>query len=185
GQLLTIVVRRVGIAPPQIKDANVIVDLAIHDIEVCNSLTDKLPEKVYCWAGAGILPDREDYANIVLEYKVVSAFIQSNWITPVKIRQMHLTGTKGYADLDFIEQKLHLAETIVERDFDDYGAFVTKFSQSNMVEIPIIRAEPLNLEIESFLNCVRQNAKPEVDGKRATDALGIALEASKFSRDQI
>lgn len=177
GKLLSILVRRVGIAPPQIKDANVIVDLAIHDIELCNFLTEQMPEHVYCRAGAGILADREDYADIFLEYNGVNAMIQANWITPVKIRQMHLTGTRGYAELDFIEQQLFLAETVLEQEFDDFGTFVTKFSQSNKTEIPVTKTEPLKLEIAHFLNCVTQKQKPDIDGRRATEALSIALKA--------
>jgi UDP-N-acetylglucosamine 3-dehydrogenase len=177
GKLLTIVVRRVGITPPQIRDSNVIVDLSIHDIELCNFLTNKLPEKVYCRAGAGLLPDREDYADFFLEYDGVNVLIQSNWITPVKIRQMQLTGTKGYVELDFIEQKLSLAETVVEHDYDDFGTFVIKLGQSNMIDIPVIRNEPLKLEIEHFLNCIEKDETPDVNGMSAIDALRVALEA--------
>jgi UDP-N-acetylglucosamine 3-dehydrogenase len=181
GKLLTIVVRRVGITPPQIKDANVIVDLAIHDIELCNFIINKLPQRVYCRAGTGILPDREDYADIFLEYNGVNVLIQSNWITPVKIRQMHLTGTRGYAELDFIEQKLSLAETIVERDYDDFGTFVVKLGQSQMKPVQVIRDEPLKLEIEHFLNCITHKTKPVTNGQGAIDALEIALNAWEIS----
>jgi UDP-N-acetylglucosamine 3-dehydrogenase len=185
GKLLTIVVRRVGIAPPQIRDSNVIIDLAIHDIELCNFLINKLPEKVYCRASTGLLPDREDFADLFLEYDGVNVLIQSNWITPVKIRQMHLTGTKGYAELDFIEQKLSLAKTVVEKDYDDFGTFVVKFGQSQMLDIPIVRDEPLKLEIEHFLDCITNKKVPYIDGKNAIDALRVALEAWDVSSKRI
>jgi UDP-N-acetylglucosamine 3-dehydrogenase len=181
GQLLTVVVRRVGIAPPQIRDSNVIIDLAIHDIELCNFLIRKIPEKIYCRAGTGLLPDREDFADIFLEYNGVNVLIQSNWITPVKIRQMHLTGTKGYAELDFIEQKLSLAETTVEHDYDDFGTFVVKFGQSKMIDIPVVGEEPLKLEIEHFLDCVANKKQPNIDGKGAIEALRVALKAWETS----
>ena len=177
GQLLTIVVRRVGITPPQIRDSNVIIDLAIHDIELCNYLTNKLPEKVYCRAGTSFLPDREDFADFFLEYDGVNVLIQSNWVTPVKIRQMQLTGTKGYAELDFIEQKLSVAETVVESNYDDFGSFIVKLGQSQMLDIPVSREEPLKLEIEHFIDCITKMKRPHIDGKRAIDALKVALEA--------
>lgn len=184
GELLTIVVRRVGITPPQIKDSNVIIDLAIHDIELCNFLTNKLPKEVYCRAGTGILPDREDFADIFLDYDGVNVLIQSNWITPVKIRQMHLTGTKGYAELDFIEQKLSIAETVVEHDYDDFGTFVVKLGQSKMLDIPVVRDEPLKLEIKHFLNCITKEETPHIDGKSAIDALWVALKAWRVSMNR-
>jgi predicted dehydrogenase len=139
---------------------------------------------VYCRAGTGILPDREDFADIFLEYNGVNVLIQSNWITPVKIRQMHLTGTKGYAELDFIEQKLSIAETVVEHDYDDFGAFIVKLGQSNMLDIPVVRDEPLKLEIKHFLNCIAKEQKPYIDGKRAIDALKVALKACRNSMNK-
>ncbi|MBD3330207.1 gfo/Idh/MocA family oxidoreductase, partial [Candidatus Peregrinibacteria bacterium] len=47
GQITSITARRVGGFPPQIKDANIAVDLAIHDIDIINYLLDSLPDQIY------------------------------------------------------------------------------------------------------------------------------------------
>ena len=38
GEITSILARRVGLFPPRIKDANVIIDIAVHDIDVFNYL---------------------------------------------------------------------------------------------------------------------------------------------------
>ena len=47
-----------------------------------------------------------DIASIILEYPEATGTIQSNWITPIKIRKLIVTGTKGYCEVDYIKQKL-------------------------------------------------------------------------------
>ena len=38
--------QRVGIVPPQIKDTNMVIDLAIHDIDLSNYVMGRLPDNV-------------------------------------------------------------------------------------------------------------------------------------------
>ena len=64
----SIIIRRVGIFPPQVKDANVIIDLAVHDIDVCNFLLNKTPTRVYARAGKALNSKRADFASVFLDY---------------------------------------------------------------------------------------------------------------------
>jgi len=51
-----------------------------------------------------------------------------------------------------------------------------KFVYSDFVEKPYIsQAEPLKLELHSFVDCVKTRNKPEVDGNAGREALGVAL----------
>ena len=48
GEIVSVVARRVGVMPPQVKDANVILDLAIHDVDVFRFLLDAdLPTEAF------------------------------------------------------------------------------------------------------------------------------------------
>jgi len=129
GDVTSIVARRVGLMPPQIRDANVVIDLAVHDIDVCNFLLGKKPDNVLCESGKAIISKREDFADIFMKYGSTNVFIQVNWITPVRIRALHVTGTKGYAELNYITQELVLYESIYEKRYDDFGDFVVKFGE--------------------------------------------------------
>jgi len=177
GEIISISARRVGIFPPQIKDANVILDLAVHDIDIFNYLLEKKPDEVYAKAGKALINDREDNASILLSYGNVSCTLQVNWITPVKIRELAVTGTKGYAELNYVAQELKLYESVYEKSYDSFGDFLVKFGKPNEVAVELEKEEPLKAELKSFLECVESRNEPGVSGKDALSALQISLKA--------
>ncbi len=81
GAPLSLVARRVGNMPPQIKDADVIVDLAVHDIDIFRYLlgADR-PDEIFASAGRAIVTDRFDFADIILRFGEVTCFLQVNWL---------------------------------------------------------------------------------------------------------
>jgi UDP-N-acetylglucosamine 3-dehydrogenase len=182
GEIISIITRRVGIAPPRIKDASVIVDLGVHDIDICNYLLDSQPDNIFASGGRALISNREDYAQILLQYGKANVFIQVNWITPVKVRILNVTGTKGYAELDYINQRLTLHQAKIDTTFDDYGDFIVKFGQPVTIEAQVQKQEPLKLEIEHFINCVRDGSRPLVSGEEGLAALEIALKAQQMCK---
>ncbi len=179
GDVTSIMARRVGLFPPQIKDANVVIDLAVHDIDVCNFLLGRKPDRVLCESGKAIISRREDFADIFMKYGSTNAFIQANWITPVKIRQLNITGTKGYAELNYITQELVLYESNYEKQYADFGDFVLKFGEPKKVVVEVEKGEPLRLELEHFIYCIQNNKQPEVNGQEGLGVLKTALEAER------
>jgi UDP-N-acetylglucosamine 3-dehydrogenase len=156
GELICIQANRVGISPPRIKDANVLVDLAIHDIDICAYLTGHSPALVALNDGRAVLRDRSDHVEIMLHYGTVLAIIAANWITPIKIRTLKVTGTKGYAELDFISQEVNLHRLNRKRSFADYADFVERFGSSRTEKVPIDKEEPLKAELQVFLDRIRR-----------------------------
>lgn len=177
GKIISVSARRVGIFPPQIKDANVILDLAVHDIDVFNYLLEKKPTEVYAKAGRALANHREDNASIILSYGGISCTLQVNWITPVKIRELAVTGTKGYAELNYVVQELKVYESVYEKSYDSFGDFIFKFGKPNEVEVEFEKEEPLKAELKHFLDCVENRREPMVSGKDALTALYISLKA--------
>jgi UDP-N-acetylglucosamine 3-dehydrogenase len=179
GDITSIICRRVGVAPPTIKDAGVIIDLSVHDIDICNYLLDKTSDNLFAAGGSALINEREDYATIFLTYGMTNVVIQSNWITPIKIRTLNITGTKGYAELDYVNQRLHIYQAKVDSFYDDYGDFVLKFGTPATYEVEILKQEPLKLELEHFVNCVKNHQKPLVTGEDGLTALLVALDAQE------
>ncbi len=182
GDITTIVARRVGVFPPQVKDANVIVDIGVHDIDIFNYILEKKPTDIAAAAGRALINHREDYADILLKYDGTNAFVQVNWITPVKIRNLAVTGTKGYAEVNYITQELILYKSKYrkpEKSFED----VVEFAKPEKIEVKIEKQEPLRLELKSFLECIINNKKPLVTGEDGFSVLEIALKAAELSRD--
>ena len=180
GEISSIIARRVGTVPVQVRDANVIVDLAVHDIDIINYLYESFPEEINGNLGKSIIEKREDYADIFLKYGKRSAFIQVNWLTPIKIRNLSVTGSKGYAELNYITQELVFYESNYTKEIvDEYGDYVIKFGLPNKIQIGIENTEPLFLELNSFVYCVKNKVAPLVTGEMGLNALKIALEVMK------
>jgi UDP-N-acetylglucosamine 3-dehydrogenase len=183
GDINTVISKRVGIFPPQIKDANVYIDLAVHDIDVFNYLFSRIPERVFSKSGRVLTEDREDQAIILLDYGSATCITQVNWITPVKIRNLAITGNKGYAELDFINQELKVYESVINKSYDSFGEFVIKFGSPKMRNIDVEKAEPLKLELLDFLECVERGGEPLVKGEDGVTALKIALLAQRSAQE--
>lgn len=177
GNIISIIARRVGLFPPQIKDANVITDLAVHDIDIITYLLDKKPTSILAYGRNALTNQREDSAEILLSYNGVTGFIQVNWITPVKIRLLSVTGSKGYMELNYITQKLELYRNKYTKRADSFGEFVIQFGEATKKEIKIKKKEPLRVELESFVECVKNDTAPLMRGIEAMAALRIAEKA--------
>ena len=178
GKVISLSARRVGLFPPNIKDADVILDLAVHDIDIFSYLIGNQPDTVHASSGNGLIDTAADYAALLLGYGEVNGIIEVNWITPVKIRTLDITGTKGYARLNYITQELTLFKNIYDREYDEYGDFVLKFGEPETEIIRVEKAEPLRLELADFIDSVHSKRAPAVTGLDGLNALRTALKAT-------
>ncbi|MBS3168165.1 Gfo/Idh/MocA family oxidoreductase [Candidatus Woesearchaeota archaeon] len=177
GKVTSVVAKRVGLFPSQVRDANIIIDLAVHDIDVMNFLFGSCGKIVGSSGGVALDAGREDYAHIMLDYNGIGNFIQVNWITPIKIRQLSITGTKGHAELNYLTQELVLYETNYEKEFDNYGDFIVKFGVPAKIRMEFPHEEPLKNELKEFISCLKENRQPQVDPENAFNVLSLAIDA--------
>ncbi len=182
GEITSINARRVGIYPPSLGDANVVLDLAVHDIDIFNYLLDRGPVDVFSRAGDALKSGRDDHAIITLGYGEVSCAVQVNWITPVKVREIAVTGTKGYAELNYITQGLRVYESNYERAYDSFGDFVVKFGAPHEMEVEVEKTEPLKEELKVFIGSVKKDKRPLVTGEEAILALTVSQKAIESYR---
>lgn len=176
GDVIAIIVRRVGGFPSQITSSNIAVDLSIHDIDIVNYLLNDLPKEVHVNKMRNHISKREDSAEFFLKYKKTSAYLQANWITPVKIRKINITGMNGYLEMDFISQEIDFYKSNYKkfkRKYEKFSDYVLEFSDPDKINIKVAKKEPLREELLFFIDCVKNNKK--VNSKFAADALKIAL----------
>ena len=176
GEITSIVCRRVGGFPPQIKDADIAIDLAIHDIDIVNYMIEDIPEKVFVNKKSNHIEKRADSVEFFLLYKKASAYIQANWITPVKIRSLSITGTEGYLEMDYITQKIQFYKSNYEKfrqEFADFSDYVMRFSEPDVITISVAKKEPLKEEMLYFIDCILNNT--DVNADFALKALKIAI----------
>lgn len=151
GEVVSIQATRVGIAPPKIPNSCVALDLGIHDVDVCNYLLNEHPLKSLVHRKKLVSSNVSDAATIILEYKNCTASIHTNWITPIKIRTLAVTGTKGFAHIDYIKQKLVVYDKILElKPLESFYEVVSLADQPRQ-ELYISRKEPLRQELLYFL----------------------------------
>lgn len=151
GKIITLLAIRVGLNPPVYPDADVSLDLAIHDIDIFNYLLDSFPKHKKIINHKVYKNNKSDVSLIVLEYSSTTGIIQTNWITPIKIRKLLVTGSKGYCELDYIKQKLFIYNSPVH--LSRGGGFSNLLSLSNNPKKNVIvsKKEPLREEISYFL----------------------------------
>jgi len=183
GKITSIIARRVGGFPYQIRDANIMVDLAIHDIDIINYLLADTPQEVCVNRQRIHIEKREDSVEYFLKYKHASAYIQTNWITPVKIRKLNITGSEGYIQMNYITQKVELYQSNYDKFKEEskgFSDYILRFGATVGEEIPVEKKEPLVEEIKYFIHCVASN-KP-INSEFALEALQIALVENTSSK---
>ncbi len=163
GKVVLASARRVSRWPNRIGDVGVVKDLAIHDIDIEHWLLNSEVYEVYAVIGSQ-RGTWEDHANIVMHFKNgATGFIETNWLTPHKVRKLIVTGSEAIVSVDYITQ-----EVTVE---DEKGLFSPSLTFQ----------EPLRRELTHFLDCVRSDSKPIVSGEDGLAALEIADAALKSS----
>ena len=176
GEIVSVFARRVGVMPPQVKDANVILDLAIHDIDVFRYLLGAdSPTEVFCNAGRVNGGDLLDYADVFLRFGRVACLLQVNWVTPVKIRELAVTGTRGYAEVEYVRQELRYHSAQAVRPVDSYSE-VTAYSEQAPELLAHEHVEPLARELGEFLRAVEGRPAEIVSGEEGKRSMEIALQ---------
>jgi len=175
GDVSSIVVKRVGGFPAVEPKTDVIIDLAVHDIGVLSYLLDAQPTKVTAHGSKTLHSNKVDAAEILLDYGNASGFIQANWITPVKIRTIAVTGSNGYVEGNYITQEITYYKHNMKKFRDDFKNFVEKFGEPEKHFIADTPQEPLANEIKAFINAINTGDDSElVDPLLARKALEIA-----------
>ncbi len=173
GDIINLLVMRVGISPPEIKDADVSLELAIHDIDIFNLLLGELPYNKHILKKKVYKNSIADSSTITLEYPKATALVYTNWITPIKMRKLYVTGTKGFAEIDYITQKLILYKRLIQKKhYDDFTALTNETNLPNK-KIYVSKKEPLKEELHYFLRCVIH--KKQNDATHALEALRVLL----------
>lgn len=165
-------------------EENVLWSLATHDIATMIFLLGKMPSFVNAGGGSYIQKQVEDLAFVTLHFPGnILGHISVNWLSPRKVREITVVGSRKMAIFDDMapEEKLKIWNQYKEKErFVDYARLPTlKFGS---ISIPRVRLdEPLKLECEHFIECVKHRRKPRSDGK---DGLGV-LRVLKAAQDSL
>ncbi len=166
GKIVSVSTRRVGPFNPRIRDVGIILDIGVHDIDIISFIYGMKINQVYAIAGSDI-HSFEDHATIHLRLNHAhSGLVETNWLTPHKIRKLAAVGLKGVAYLDYLDQSVEI--------HDD----------SWIRKARVEKAEPLEKELSHFICCSRDGTCPRPSGEEGKHALEVALAAIQSYREE-
>lgn len=181
GDVSSIVCKRVGGFPAVEPKTDVIIDLAVHDIGIISHLLNKKPKRISSHGSRTHHSSKIDSAEILVDYGRASGFIQANWLTPVKIRTIAVTGSRGYIEGNYITQELEYYEHNMDREEvkdSSFSQFMISMGEPKKRIIKVDFEEPLAKELKRFLGHVNGGDENYiVDPREAREALRLALEA--------
>jgi predicted dehydrogenase len=169
-------------------DVNVVWDLAPHDLSIMDYLLGQTPITVHatgaCHAGNGV----EDIAYITLTFENNTiAHFNVSWLSPVKVRQILIGGTKkmiAYDDLTPMEKvRIYDKGISISEETRDYNSqYVNQVSyRIGDMHSPVIDiTEALKIEVAHFVDCVLAGKQPITDGRAGLRTVRI-LEAANAS----
>jgi UDP-N-acetylglucosamine 3-dehydrogenase len=176
GRIFQVHARRLGPFPARIRDVGVVIDLATHDLDVMYHLAGSEVQRLYAETEQRIHTDHEDILNALLKFESgVLGVLQVNWLTPTKIREVSVLGERGMFACNYLTQDLTYFKNAEVPPPSDSGRHPRAVIEGEVVSIPIAQAEPLKLELQSFLQAVRGEHEVEVDGEAGLRALHLAL----------
>ena len=161
--ILSIGITRVGPFPPRMSNVGVVIDLAVHDIDLIRWFTESDIVEVQPQLSSAVA-EREDIA--LLQFRTASgvlAHINTNWLTPFKARNVTVA-TRG---------KYVMGDLLTRQVTECFG-FKPDGSYS-MRHLPVGHDEPLRAELVAFLNSVRSGQAPAVTGDEGVASLEIAI----------
>jgi len=165
--------------------ANVVWDLAPHDISILRYLLDADPVSVNTHGSSCVQEGIEDIAYTSLTFpNNVLAHIRSSWLDPSKQRRITVVGSKKMAIYDDVEplEKVKIYDKGVKaiRHTDTFGEFSFAYHYGDVV-IPYIRfEEPLRVQCQHFIDCVREGKQPRTDGYNGLRVVQV-VEAAQAS----
>jgi predicted dehydrogenase len=160
--ILSIAITRVGPFPPRMSNVGVVIDLAVHDIDLIRWFTDSEIVEIQPQTSSAVA-EREDIA--LLQFRTASgvlAHINTNWLTPFKARTIHIATRDKYLIADLLT--LQVTECF---GFQPDGSY-------SMRHLSVGYAEPLRSELVAFVGAIRSGETPAVTGEEAVASLEIA-----------
>lgn len=168
-------------------DIGAVLDLMIHDLDLILSLVGSPVREVRAF-GVSVFGGHEDMVNARLEFDSgCVAHVTASRISARPKRRLRVWAPEGYAGIDFVNRKLTLVQQSDELRRN--GLRIEKLDPAaraklkdevfgRHLEVLTVdgdkKGDQLTAELKHFIDCVRTNRRPRVDGEAGRDALALA-----------
>jgi predicted dehydrogenase len=185
-------VHRLSVFTPRALDVDVVLDLMIHDLDIVLGWTQSPIRELHA-VGLPILSSRVDIANVRIEFDsgCVANFTASR-VSTERVRKIRFFQPHQYISVDYARQDVLCIDVPALQSPELRKSFSPDHAEAAfqpveaahpipgfaMHKLEVSSGEPLRLELESFLRCVRERTSPEVTAQDGRAALAVALQIS-------
>jgi predicted dehydrogenase len=164
-------------------DENALWSLGAHDVSVVLHLAGEAPTELEARGESYMRPGIEDVVFCFLRFESgLAAHLHLSWLDPHKERRLTVVGSRRMATFDDMELERKL--TVYDKGFDEatgsYGEYITRSGDIWSPRVP--NREPLRIECEHFVECVREGRTPRTDGAAGLEVVRV-LEALQHRLD--
>jgi predicted dehydrogenase len=166
-------------------DENALWSLGAHDVSVVLYLAGEEPWEMIAHGESYVQEGVEDVVFCFLRFPSgLSAHLHLSWLDPHKERRFTVVGSRRMATFDDMinEGKLQIFDKGFDEGSRGYGEWITRAGDIFSPAIPNV--EPLRVECEHFVECIRTGRRPRSDGVsglrvvRVLEELQRSLDAS-------
>jgi predicted dehydrogenase len=164
-------------------DENALWSLGAHDVSVALHLIGEEPSGCVAHGASYVREGVQDVVFCYLRFPSgVVAHLHLSWLDPHKERRITVVGKDRMATFDdmLIEGKLTIYDKGFDQDTRSWGEYITRSGDTFSPQIPNV--EPLRIECEHFVHCVRTGETPRSDGLSGLRVVRV-LEALQRSLD--
>lgn len=186
GRVFQIDAHRQGPFPARIGDVGVVIDLAVHDLDIMRYVTGQEIIRVYAETEHRIHSQHEDLlAGLVRMTDGIIGTLNINWLTPTKIRELLITGERGMFRVDYLTQDLYFFENSDAHTAEWENLRVLRgVGEGGMMRFMVNKKEPLRAEQEAFISAVLNNTPTAVSSEDALRALELAQAVVLSGKEQ-
>jgi predicted dehydrogenase len=168
---------RLSVFTPRSLDVDVVLDLMIHDLDIVLSLVHSPVREIHA-VGLPILSRKTDIANVRLEFDsgCVANFTASR-VSTEQVRKLRFFQPHQYVSIDYARKDVLVIDVNAKAALPSSPSSIPSGLGFRKPELH--QAEPLRLEIESFLEAVRNRKAPQVSAEDGRAALALALEINR------
>lgn len=174
-ELIAFEAHRLGPFNEHLSEVSVIFDLMIHDVDIIDSFVDTEIDRINA---IGVRARSDELDHVVAQFQFDNGIIGStiaSHVTHGKIRSLNVTTNSAFIELDYQKQDIR----VQRRGTEETTSLLNQsgYRTETVTESPYVqRREPLKVELEHFLECVRKGSEPEVGGRQGVRAVRFARE---------
>jgi predicted dehydrogenase len=179
GKIIQISTRRRGPNPMRIKDVGVLKDLATHDFDSIIWLTEMKFKSIYASSYSKDINGNEDLISCVGKLEgMINATCNVDWITPTKIREVHILGENGALQIDTLNSDLIHFNSAEITSTDRFISHLRGRAQGDITNIAFPKREALFTEHENFRDYINGESVEIATLREALQVIKVAEAAT-------